>query len=157
MDDNRKRALNVLMRMSCIFAPPVLLLSLRLLFGSSSVATWKYEVAGCVVVTWSVVVGYRTRVAWPNGIWRLYMRAFAVSVSEQAVVLCLAALMLDGGLTLYACLLSGVLYWMMAGGVVARRRALPTRFELWLVTYGFLAFVFPVIAIVWTWQYHYWW
>jgi hypothetical protein len=157
MDDNRKRALDVLMRMSCIFAPPLLLLSMRLLFHSSSVATWKYEVAGGVVVTWSVVVGYRTRVARRNGIWRLYMRAFAVSVSEQAVVLCLAALMLDGGLMLYACLLAGLLYWVMAGAVVARRRILPTRFDLWLVTYGFLAFVFPVIAIVSIWQYHYWW
>lgn len=157
MNDTRKRALNVLVRTLCVFAPPVLLLLLWLLFHSSSVTTWKYEVAGSLVVAWSVAVGYRMRVARRSGICDLYMRAFAVSATEQAVVFCLAALMLDGGLTLYASFLSGMLYWMMAGGVVARRQILPTPVDLWAVTYGFVVLVLPVIVVVWIWQYYYGW
>jgi len=65
--------------------------------------------------------------------------------------------MLDLGQALYGALLAGVLYWLIAGLVAARRPILPTPLDLLLVTHGFLLFVFPVVVVVSIWQYHYLW
>jgi len=156
MGNNRETVLSRMVWTLCVVGPPIFLLSLRLLFHSAGVGACKWQIAGWVVVAWSVLIGYWMRVAWRNAICGQYKRAFCASVIEQTLGLSLAALMLDGGLTLYGCLLAGVMYWMIAGLVVARRPIVPTRCDLRLVAHGFLSLAFPVTVVVWTWQYHYW-
>jgi len=155
---NRTRGPSFLVPTSCVIAPLILLLFLRLAFDltSADVRAWKYEVAGGIVLAWSVTAGWRMLAARRTGICRLYKIAFIISLGEQALVLALAALVLDHGLTLYACVLGSMSYWMIAGVVVARRPLLPTRVDLVLVRHGFLLLAFFLAVIVWTWQFHYW-
>ena len=64
----------------------------------------------------------------------------------------LAALMLDGGLTLNAAVIAVVAYWLAFGIVLFRRASSPTRLDMLLVRYGFLlvfAFVVMIGPFVW--------
>lgn len=150
--NNRTSTLSLLVRFLCVIAPPCIFLSLQLLFGitPNGVKTWKYVTSGCVVFAWSLGIGYRMLAARLCGIRRLYKRAFVISLSEQAVLLFLASLLLDGGLTLYPFLVACMFYWMIAGVVVTRPPVQPTRSDLTFVTHGFpmlaIAYCFFIIA-----------
>ena len=146
--DAANTALNVVVRTLCIIAPPSFFLFLRL-FDAGFDETWKDEIAGSIVFAWSGVIGYWMWTTRPWEICRLYKPAFIRSFSTQAFVLCLAALLLDGGIILYACSLASMLYWMMAGVVIARRPLLPTSFDASLISYGFVFLAFATCYLFW--------
>jgi hypothetical protein len=144
MANDKKTASNALMRIFCIIAPPSLFLAIRL---TNVLETWKYEIAGCIVLAWSVAIGHRMLITRRCGIHRLYKRAFSASLIEHAIVLGLATLVLDGGYILYDCILASMLYWMIAGVVVARRPTMPTAIDVSLVAHGFLLLAVAVVLI----------
>jgi hypothetical protein len=57
--------------------------------------------------------------------------------------------MLDGGLTIYACLLADMCYWMMVGVAAWHTSLRPTPVEVFFVTHGFLLMAFTVSLVVW--------
>jgi hypothetical protein len=161
--DSRTTAPILPVQVLVLVVPPGLFLLLRSFvvarsvdFTPPCVEPWKLTIAGGIVVAWSVAIGCGRPLGSGGRVSGLYHRAFITSFVGHAIVLSFAALMLDGGLTLYACLLASMLYWMLAGVVVARRPVLPTPGDLKLVAHAFLILAFPVTVIVWTWQYCYW-
>ena len=150
MRDDGKKAFTVLILMSCIVVPPALFGLLGLFASVACDRTWKYEGARCVVIASALAISYGTRTVWRTGISDELKRGFVSSYIAHAAVLCFASLLLDGGLTLYACLLASMLYWTMVGFVVARRPLTPTPFDIFLVSRGYLALAFAVSVIFWT-------
>ncbi len=81
-----------------------------------------------------------------------YRPAIKTALLQQGIVFILAALMLDGGLTLNAAVIAVVAYWLAFGIVLFRRASSPTRLDMLLVRYGFLlvfAFVVMIGPFVW--------
>jgi hypothetical protein len=83
----------------------------------------------------------------------VYRAPIRSALLQQSVVLILAALMLDGGLTFNMAVIAIVAYWLAVGVILARRPGSPTRADILLIRYGFLL-VFGVVLvtapIVWT-------
>jgi hypothetical protein len=144
MADNGKTASNVPARLLCIVVPLGLFLGIRLL---NILELWKYNVAACIVIGWSLVIGCRIRITRRSEISSQCNKGFSTAIIEFGIVICLGALMLDHGLMLYACALAGMFYWMIAGIVVAHRPATPTPFDVFLITHGILPLAFLVTLI----------
>ena len=76
-----------------------------------------------------------------------YWPPVKTALLQQSIVLILAALTLDGGLTLNVAVIAILAYWLAFGVIVFRRAASPTRGDVLLVRYGFLLiFVCVLIA-----------
>jgi hypothetical protein len=147
MRDYGSASLSVLVRLLCLFAP----LSLFLVIVSFDVLdAWHYEVAGCIVFAWSIVVFYRMQTTRWTTICKPLRRGFLISFVEHAPVLGLAALVLDGGFTFYACILATMFYWMMAGVCVASRPLQPAPLDVVFVTHGVALLAFGVSFTFWT-------
>ena len=153
MENDTKTLLNIAVRTSCLVAPPWCFLFLRQINTADFGKTWKDETAGFTVLAWCVAIGCWMWTKRRDGISHRYRAAFISSFVQQAFVLCLAALMLDGGLTLYACILACMLYWMIAGVVIARRPLTPTSSDISWITYGYFLLAFAVTLILWRWCY----
>jgi hypothetical protein len=141
---NDRKITSILARISCIFAPLIVFLLIRLV---NVLERWKYDVAGGIVLAWSIAICCLIWTTRRNEICQPCRRGFFTSLVEHGLVLCLAALMLDGGMTLYACILASMFYWMTAGVVVARRPAAPTPIDVSLVAHGYLLLAFAVSSI----------
>ncbi len=76
-----------------------------------------------------------------------YRPAIKTALLQQGIVLILAALVLDGGLTLYAAVIALVAYWLGFGILVFRRASCPSRGDLLFVRYGFLLIFVCVLTI----------
>jgi hypothetical protein len=139
-----KSVSNAAIRTLCIFTPPTLF---AILWKINILEKWKYEFAGGIVLSWSLAVAWRIVIGWRSEISQLYYQPIRISLVEQALILVLAALMLDQGLTLYACILAGMLYWMTAGLVLARRPTAPTPFDLSLLSVAFLVIFFAAFGV----------
>ena len=72
--------------------------------------------------------------------------ALVVAVTQQAVILTLAALILDGGHILRICVLAAVASWLCTLLIMLRRPKQPTTVDLAIIKYGF----WPAIPIVLT-------
>lgn len=139
--------MSFLVRAVCIIAPPSLFALLWLFSIVMSVETWKCAIASGVVFVWTIAVGCRMRGAWRSEICGRYKGCLVTSLVEHALVIGFASLMLDFGITLYACILGGVLYWMIVGLILANRPLTPTRWDLLLVTHGFFMMGFAIAII----------
>lgn len=75
--------------------------------GGHTIEAWRVNAGGLIVLTWTCIVtawtlAVRKRLRLPSqiGIRRRYRRAFVASFIQQAFILFLASLLLDGGLDL---------------------------------------------------------
>lgn len=150
--------LNVLVRAMCL-GGPLCFFVLVAGTGGRTIEAWRVNTAGLIVLAWSCTVAawrlaVRKRLRLPGRIEmrRRYRRAFVASFIQQAFILFLASLLLDGGLTFYACLVADMSYWMLAGIVVARRPIRPTPFDLSLIGCSYPALALLVTVAVWQWQ-----
>ena len=152
MGGDVKAPLSVVVPTLCTITPPSLFLVLGKLSDLLAVDWRKYEVAGCIVFAWTVAICYRMRVAWRSGICRACEKGIVTSIIQHPFVLVLGGLFLDGGFTLYACILTSMFYWMITGVVVAHRPISPTPFDIFLVTRGYPWMAFAMTLIFWTCQ-----
>ena len=67
-----------------------------------------------------------------------YRPAVKTALLQQGIVLVLAALMLDGGLTFNVAVIAVLGYWLGFGVIVVRRPSSPTWGDILLIRYGFL-------------------
>jgi hypothetical protein len=75
---------------------------------------------------------------------RRYLHAITLAVAQQAVVLILAALILDGGHLLRVSVIAAIASWICTALVILRRPKQPTKLDLAIVKYGF----WPAILLV---------
>ena len=83
----------------------------------------------------------------PMAVGTVYSHAITVALAQHAVVLILAALVLDGGHMLRICTIAALASWLCTLVIMLRRRKQPTRFDLGLVRYGFWPAMFLVTTI----------
>jgi ABC-type uncharacterized transport system permease subunit len=76
-----------------------------------------------------------------------HSRAITVAVVQQGFVLILAALILDGGVTLRFCAAAAIASWVCALVIILRRPQQPTNFDLAIIRYGFGLALPLVLAI----------
>ena len=143
-----KTWMSVSLRVSCVVMPFYFFLAL-ISSAAFSAETWRNATAGGVVLGWSVFVAYRISVDFrirPSG---QYKAPFLMTMVQHAVVLCLAACVLDRGVTLCACLLAAILYWIPVGMIVSRRPSSPTSLDLDLVSGGFVVLAIGTTVATW--------
>jgi len=145
-------------RLLCIMLPPSIFL---LLYRSATwageywlhrggfVAARHGEIAGAVVLAWTLLVALAMAARWREPLAEAYGRGFRTTTFQHAVVLLLAVLMLDWGLTFLACLLASLLYWMLAGLVIARRPTVPSGADVGLISTGYLCLACLVSLTAW--------
>jgi hypothetical protein len=63
---------------------------------------------------------------------------FVFALVQQAVLLLLTSLVLDGGFLFRVCLTAVTAHWIWIGTAVVRRRTSPTAWDIALVKFGFL-------------------
>ena len=153
MEDSSKTKSNNVIRVLCIISPVVYFLLLLSIFD----LVFFYEmhnkaIASFIVILWITTMGSWIWVQRKSDISRLYKAAFIKTYIQQGLVLFFASLMLDGGFTLYACILAAVLYWMGTGIIIARRPLLPTTFDIGLISYSFIPLAFITSFISWIWN-----
>ncbi len=145
MKDAARSSFSSLMRLACVLVPPSFVVYVSL---TGAVDRWKCVAAGCITVAWSLAICC--------GMWKIShgelsescKNGFRIALVQHAIILCLAALVLDGGLILYLCVLASMYYWIAAGVVVARRPTTPTTFDLGVVRIGYLVLAFATASIV---------
>ena len=74
-----------------------------------------------------------------------YFRAIGVAVAQQAPILILAALMLDGGRILRICTIAAIASWICTLMILLRRPKQPTNCDIAIVNYGFWAAMFLIL------------
>jgi hypothetical protein len=82
-----------------------------------------------------------------------YWRPLRDGLILQSVLLVLSGLLLDGGLTAEINLIAWAAFW---GGILVllvRRPEMPTRFDLWVLRWGYLPLL-VVVQIVARWVWH---
>ena len=75
-----------------------------------------------------------------------YRRPIKSALVQQGIILILALLLLDGGLTFNMAVIAVVAYWLAFGILVFRRASSPTKGDVLLVRYGFLLLFFIVLV-----------
>jgi len=89
----------------------------------------------------------------PSPIIAAYRPATRLALLQQGIVIVLTAAMLDGGLCFNTALIALIAYWLAYGIVIVRRPCTPSKVDLILVRYGFLAiFAVVIIAGPWVWR-----
>jgi hypothetical protein len=76
----------------------------------------------------------------------VYWRAARTALLQQGIVLVLAAMVLDGGLTYIAAIVAVVAYWLAFGIIILRRPCLPTPADVLFMRYGFLLVSLAVVT-----------
>jgi hypothetical protein len=77
-----------------------------------------------------------------------FSRAILVALVQQAVLLVLAALMLDGGLLLRAFAGALAASWIVSLAVMLMNRRQPTSLAIAIVKYGFWLAIFLAVAVM---------
>jgi hypothetical protein len=75
-------------------------------------------------------------------------RAVGAAIVQQAVVLVLAALVLDGGRTLVLMIIAAIGSWVFTLIVILRRPRSPTRGDILIIKYGIWLAAALVVSIV---------
>jgi hypothetical protein len=75
-----------------------------------------------------------------------YRRPIKTALLQQGIILILALLVLDGGLTFNMAVIAVMAYWLAFGILVFRRPSSPTKGDILLVRYGFLLLFFIVLV-----------
>jgi hypothetical protein len=147
MEDPAKSSFSSLMRLTCVLVPPSFIVYASL---TGAIDRWKCVVAGCITIAWSLAMACLMRKTSRDELSEPCRRGFRAALIQHAVILALAALVLDGGLTLYFCVLASIHYWMAAGVVVARRPATPTGFDVSVVRTGYFVLALATVSIALT-------
>ena len=65
-----------------------------------------------------------------------------LAVCQQAVLLLLSSLLLDGGHTFRVWLIAACAHWTAIGLIIGRRSTAPTKWDLGLIRYAYVPFAF---------------
>ena len=76
-----------------------------------------------------------------------HSKAIAFAIGQQAIVLVLSALALDGGFLLRVCVIAAVVSWFATALIMLRRPRQPTDVDLVIVKYGFWPAMLTVLVI----------
>ena len=75
-----------------------------------------------------------------------YSRAITIALAQQAPILILASLILDGGRILMVCAIAAIASWICTAVILLRRPKQPTASDIALVKYGFWPAIFLVLV-----------
>lgn len=132
----------------CILLPPSLFLVLRAMELDLSEVRSDL-LAGGIILLWSIgIAGWLWkghRIALSNQ----YEPALKRTALQQGGIMVLAALVLDGGMTLRACALAMAIFWMLTGIVLARRPDCPRPSDVTFVSWGFPVLAFLTSSVAW--------
>jgi hypothetical protein len=84
-----------------------------------------------------------------------YWRPLLDGLALQLVLLVLSGLLLDGGLTVEISLIAWAAFWCGIVVMLCHRPDRPTRFDLWVLRWGYLPLMLVVQAVaryVWHWR-----
>ena len=143
------RGIATLIRLGCILVPFPLFLLLRAFDAKYYTETSKDDIGGALILAWTILVGLRMAAGLGVALSQEYGRPFVASLKQQACILLFASLFLDSGLTLRACLLAVLLFWMLAGLIIARRPATPRPSDTAWISWSFPVLAFLVTAAAW--------
>ena len=135
-------------RCVCVLVPPLLFVLLRTMELDLSEVRSDL-LAGGIILLWSIGMS-----GW---LWRSrrialsaqYESALKRTAVEHVGVIVLAALVLDHGLTLRACLLATAIFWMLTGIVLARRPDCPRPSDVTFVSWGLPVLAFLTSTVAW--------